>query len=142
MSRQSSNRVEKEYKFGTPRMNNYKTKNKDFQIFMHKNMDELNIRGFENLKHQELREVQRYGTASIDEKEMVKLICNGKAIPVKEDEETVTLVVKYSNRYYVPVMNKKHKFIKTYLPDTIENFLDYVQQLIDIEKPAKFSLVA
>lgn len=142
MSRQTSNRAEKKHKFGTPKMNNYKTKNKDFQMFMHKNIGELNMRGFENLKHQELRELQRYGTANIDEKEMVKLICNGNAIPIKEDEETMTLVVKYLNRYYVPVVNKKYKFIKTYLPDTIENFLDYVQQLIDIEKPAKILLAA
>lgn len=142
MSRQISSRVEKEYRFGTPRMNNHKTKNKDFEISMHKDGSELNMRGFEKLKHQELRELQRYGTASIDEKEMIKLICNGKAVQVKEDEETMTLVVKYSNRYYVPVISKNFKFIKTYLPDTIENFLDYVQQLIDIENPVKISLVA
>lgn len=132
----------KEYKFSSGKRNNYKSKNNDYYNYVPKKMGKQIIKGCEHLKHQELREIQRYGTAIINEKEITTAICNNKAVTIREDEETITAVVRHSSRYYIAVMNKKYKFIKTYLPDTFDKFLDYVQQLIEKEKLTEVTLAA
>lgn len=131
-----SNRMPKAKRFGTPKKNSRLKYKETF------NNKELSYRGLENLSHSKLRELQRYGTANVNRKEIVDAICDDNAVIIKQDEQTVTALVRYSNRYYVAVMDIELKVIKTFLPDTICNFLDYVQQLIDKENTKKGSIAA
>jgi len=132
-----SNRMSKEKRFGTPKRN---SKNKNHrQVTSNK---EQSYRGLEKLSHSKLREMQRYGTSSVNRKEIVDLICNDKAIIIKQDANAVTALVRYSSRYYIAVMDTELLVIKTFLPDTIANFLDYVQQFIDKENANKMTLAA
>ena len=132
-----SNRMSKEKRFGTPRKN---SKNKKYKNF--NNNKNQAYRDLENLSHSKLREMQRYGTASVNRREIVDLICNDKALIIKQDATSVTALVRYSSRYYVAVMDTELLVIKTFLPDTICNFLDYVQQFIDKENANKMALAA
>ena len=132
-----SNRMSKEKRFGTPRKN---SKNKKYKNF--NNNKNQAYRDLENLSHSKLREMQRYGTANVNRREIVDLICNDKAIIIKQDANAVTALVRYSSRYYVAVMDTELLVIKTFLPDTIANFLDYVQQFIDKENANKMPLAA
>ena len=132
-----SNRMSKEKRFGTPRKN---SKNKKYKNF--NNNKNQAYRDLENLSHSKLREMQRYGTANVNRREIVDLICNDKAIIIKQDANAVTALVRYSSRYYVAVMDTKLLVIKTFLPDTIANFLDYVQQFIDKENANRMALAA
>ena len=132
-----SNRMSKEKRFGTPRKN---SKNKKYKNF--NNNKNQAYRDLENLSHSKLREMQRYGTANVNRREIVDLICNDKAIIIKQDANAVTALVRYSSRYYVAVMDTELLVIKTFLPDTISNFLDYVQQFIDKENANKVALAA
>lgn len=132
-----SSRMSKEKRFGTPRKN---SKNKKYKNF--NNNKKQAYRDLENLSHSKLREMQRYGTASVNRREIVDLICNDKAIIIKQDANAVTALVRYSSRYYVAVMDTELLVIKTFLPDTIANFLDYVQQFIDKEKANEMTLAA
>ena len=132
-----SNRMSKEKRFGTPRKN---SKNKKYKNF--NNNKNQAYRDLENLSHSKLREMQRYGTANVNRREIVDLICNDKAIIIKQDANAVTALVRYSSRYYVAVMDTELLVIKTFLPDTIANFLDYVQQFVDKENANKVALAA
>ena len=132
-----SNRMSKEKRFGTPRKN---SKNKKYKNF--NNNKNQAYRDLENLSHSKLREMQRYGTANVNRREIVDLICNDKALIIKQDSNAVTALVRYSSRYYVAVMDTELLVIKTFLPDTIVNFLDYVQQFIDKEKAYEMALAA
>ena len=132
-----SNRMSKEKRFGTPRKN---SKNKKYKNF--NNNKNQAYRDLENLSHSKLREMQRYGTANVNRREIVDLICNDKAIIIKQDANAVTALVRYSSRYYVAVMDTELLVIKTFLPDTISNFLDYVQQFIDKENANRMALAA
>ena len=132
-----SNRIPKEKRFGTPKNN---SRNKNYK--QHTDNKKLSYKGFENLSHPKLREMQRYGTASVNRREIVDLICNDKALIIKQDATSVTALVRYSSRYYVAVMDTELLVIKTFLPDTICNFLDYVQQFIDKENANKMALAA
>jgi hypothetical protein len=136
---QMNNRAEKNYRFGTPKRNNHKTKTGDFDYNMQKNNGELIMRGCENLNHPQLREMQRYGTCNTDEKEILKSIKNDNAVVIRQDEDTQTVLVRFINRYYVLVADIKSRFIKTFLPDTNFDLLYYVQQLIDKENLRKLS---
>ena len=133
-----SNRMPKEKRFGTPKRN---SKNKNHKQVSINNKNQA-YRDLENLSHSKLREMQRYGTASVNSREIVDLICNDKAIIIKQDANAVTALVRYSSRYYVAVMDTELLVIKTFLPDTISNFLDYVQQFIDKENANKMPLAA
>lgn len=130
-----SNKMSKEKRFGTPKKN---SKNKKYKQF--NGNKEQSYRGLEKLSHSKLREMQRYGTANVNRKEIVDLICNDKALIIKQDANAVTALVRYSSRYYVAVMDTELLVIKTFLPDTISNFLDYVQQFIDRENANKLAL--
>ena len=131
-----SNRMSKEKRFGTPKKNS----NKHYkQVTGNKKQA---YRDLENLSHSKLREMQRYGTANVNRREIVDLICNDKAIIIKQDANAVTALVRYSSRYYVAVMDTELLVIKTFLPDTIANFLDYVQQFIDKENANRMALAA
>ena len=132
-----SNRMPKAKRFGTPKRN---SRNKNFKQV--NNNKEQSYRGLEKLSHSKLREIQRYGTASVNRREIVDLICNDKALIIKQDATSVTALVRYSSRYYVAVMDTELLVIKTFLPDTICNFLDYVQQFIDKENANKMALAA
>ena len=132
-----SNRMSKEKRFGTPRKNEKNKKYKNFN-----NNKNQAYRDLENLSHSKLREMQRYGTANVNRREIVDLICNDKAIIIKQDANAVTALVRYSSRYYVAVMDTELLVIKTFLPDTIANFLDYVQQFIDKENANRMALAA
>ena len=132
-----SNRMSKEKRFGTPKRN---SKNKNHkQVSINKKQSYRNL---EKLSHPKLREMQRYGTANVNRREIVDLICNDKAIIIKQDANAVTALVRYSSRYYVAVMDTELLVIKTFLPDTISNFLDYVQQFIDKENANRMALAA
>lgn len=132
-----SNRMPKEKRFGTPKRN---SKNKNHkQVTGNKKQA---YRDLEKLSHSKLREMQRYGTANVNRKEIVDLICNDKALIIKQDSNAVTALVRYSSRYYIVVMDPELRVIKTFLPDTICNFLDYVQQFIDKENANKMALAA
>ena len=136
-----SNRMSKEKRFGTPRKNNICcTVSLHFSDF-NDNKNQA-YRDLENLSHSKLREMQRYGTANVNRREIVDLICNDKAIIIKQDANAVTALVRYSSRYYVAVMDTELLVIKTFLPDTIANFLDYVQQFIDKENANRMALAA
>ena len=132
-----SNRMSKEKRFGTPKKN---SKNKNYKQV--KGNKKQTYKGLEKLSHSKLREMQRYGTANVNRKEIVDLICNDKALIIKQDANAVTALVRYSSRYYVAVMDTELLVIKTFLPDTISNFLDYVQQFIDKENASKTAMAA
>lgn len=139
MVMQFSNREEKKKQFGVSKRNNRITKSKDFYMPV-KNQRELTVRGFEDFKHSELREFQRYATCSAAEKEILKLIRSDKDVVIRQDEETQTVLVRFLNRYYVVVADIKCRFIKTFLPDTGFELLEYVQKLIDKENLNKIKL--
>ena len=124
-----SNRMPKVRKFGTPKNNNKYAKSLD----QNRN---ITYKGYDHLSHPELRELQRYGTLSTNKRAIVDAICNKNAVIIKQDKDAVTAVVRHSSRYYIAVMDTKINVIKTFLPDNIENFLDYVQLLMDKEKSA------
>lgn len=132
-----NNRISKTNRFGTPKKNSKNKKHKQFN-----SNKEQAYRGLEKLSHSKLREMQRYGTTNVNRKEIVDLICNDKALIIKQDANAVTALVRYSSRYYVAVMDTELLVIKTFLPDTISNFLDYVQQFIDKENANKMALAA
>lgn len=132
-----SNRMPKEKKFGKPKNKRNKFSNKLPAL-----NKEFVLRGAENLSHPQLRELQRYGTLNVNRQEIVDLICNDKALIIKQDATSVTALVRYSSRYYVAVMDTELLVIKTFLPDTIRNFSDYVQQFIDKENTNKMALAA
>jgi len=130
-----SNRIPKEKHFGTPKNN---CKHKRYKQVL--NNREYSYNGLENLSHPEIREMQRYGTLNVNKKEIVDSICHDKAIIIKQSENSITALVRYSSRYYIAVMDTKSKIIKTFLPDTIRNFLDYVQQFLDKENASRIAL--
>ena len=132
-----SSRLPKVRHFGKPRND---SKNKTSRMYV--NNQELSYREDEHLTHPELREMQRYGTLNVNRREIVESICNDEAVIIKQDATSVTALVRYSSRYYVAVMDTDIKVIKTFLPDTIANFLDYVQQFIDKENASKMQLAA
>lgn len=132
-----SNRMPRVKRFGLPKNN---CKNKSYKRFLEN--EELSYRGLENLSHSKFREIQRYGTSNVNIKIIVESICNDNAVIIKQDDQTVTALVRYSSRYYIAVMDTKLKVIKTFLPDTICNFLDYVQQYIDKENANRMALAA
>ena len=96
-------------------------RNKPPRISKHqilKNTDTRNLE-FKNtymqkLSHAKLRELQRYGTSSVNQQEIVNAICNDNAVIIKQDENAITAVVRYINRYYVAVMDKEVQVIKTF----------------------------
>lgn len=96
----------------------------------------------QNIPHAKLREMQRYGTCSVNQQEIINAICSNNAVIIKQDDNAVTAVVRHNNRYYVTVMDKQIRVIKTFLPDNINNFLDYVQKLIDIENVNSYAIAA
>jgi hypothetical protein len=132
-----NNRILKTRCFGTPKKNSKIKKHKQYN-----GNKKQSYRGLEKISHSKLREIQRYGTANVNRKEIVNLICNGNALIIKQDAYAVTALVRYSSRYYVAVMDTRYLAIKTFLPDTISNFLDYVQQFIDKENANKMTLAA
>lgn len=124
-----SNRMPKEKRFGKPKNNNRNRFSRKMPSLNNKPV----LRGAENLSHPQLRELQRYGTLSVDKKAIINDICNDKAIIIKKDDEAVTALVRHINRYYVAVMDTKIKVIKTFLPDNIYNFSEYVKQFVEKE---------
>ena len=102
----------------------------------------LVLRGAENLNHYELREMQRYGTCIAERTEILDEIANDRTIIINQDKETVKALIRLSSRYYVVVANVEKKYVKTMLPDTLPNFLDYVQQFIDKENLAALAVAA
>ena len=124
-----SNRVPKEKRFGKPNKNaRNKFIKKDFL-----NTNNTVYKRFDNLTHPELREFQRYGTLSANRKEITDAICKNNAITIKQDDDTITALVRNSNRYYIAVMDIDKKVIKTFLPENSCDFLHYVQKFIDKE---------
>ncbi len=103
---------------------------------------ECHCKYMQNLPHAKLREMQRYGTSSVNQQEIVDAICSNKAVVIRQDDNAITAVVRHINRYYVAVMDKEVQVIKTFLPDSINNFLDYVQMLIDKENLNKCAVAA
>ena len=67
---QISNRMPKAQKTKVSKRSNKKTDNKFFNK-LHKNNSELNIKNMKQLSHTELREVQRYGTLSVNKREII-----------------------------------------------------------------------
>lgn len=132
-----SNRMPKEKRFGTPKNN---SRNKNYK--QHTDNKKLSYKGFENLSHPKLREMQRYGTATVNSREIVDSICNDNALIIKQNSHSIIALVRYSSRYYIAVMDPELRVIKTFLPDTISNFLDYVQQFIDKENSNRMALAA
>ncbi len=139
---QLSNRMPKvkRTKFTNKRLNK-KIDRKLLKYLQSKN-NERAIKGIEKLSHTELREVQRYGTLCVNKKEIVEAIYNDKAIIIKSQDNIITALVRYTNRYYIVVMDVVLKVIKTFLPDNISNFLDYVQMYIDKENSNKIPMAA
>ena len=123
-----SSRMPKEKRFEKPKNKRNKFTNK--LPFYNK---KLILRDTENLTHTELRELQRYGTQSVNKKEVVKDILNDRAIIINRDSSSVIALVRHTNRYYVAVMDIKINVIKTFLPDSICNFMEYVKQFVEKE---------
>lgn len=91
----------------------------------------LVYRGSEGLKHFECRELERYNTSCLDYKKVAKDVRNGYFISIDNNERGIKVLVRYSCRYYVAVLDKKLKFIKTVLPPNSSNYLPFVQQYVD-----------
>lgn len=124
-------------------------RNKPPRISKHQMVKNTPVKDFEglckymqNLSHAKLREMQRYATSSVNQQEIVDAICSNKAVVIKQDKNAITAVVRHINRYYVAVMDKEVKVIKTFLPDSINNFLEYVQMLIDKENLNQYAIAA
>ena len=136
-----SNRLPKVKRFGTSRRNSYKTKckNHEFSVI---NNEELVIRGAENYSHRIIREMQRYGTRSINNRKIINDIYNDKAVIIEQKDNIIKALVRNSSRYYVAVLDTEIMKIKTFLPDNFPNLLEYVQQLMDKENSTPWAFVA
>lgn len=139
---QFSNRMPKakRIKFTSKRLDK-RTDRKLLKNLQCKNSEQA-IKGLEKLSHPELREIQRYGTLCVNKREIVEAIYNDKAIIIKSQDNIITALVRYANRYYIVVMDVILKVIKTFLPDDISNFLDYVQMYIDKENSKQMPMAA
>ena len=136
-----SNRLPKVKKFGTSRKNSYKTKCKNHEFSIVKDKEPV-LRGAEYYSHPKLREMQRYGTRSINNKKIINDIYNDKAVIIEQKDNIIKALVRNSSRYYVAVLDTEIMKIKTYLPDNFPNLLEYVQQLMDKENLTPFLCAA
>ena len=123
------------------RQNNFRTKSKNLKLRM-KYHGELVMRGAENYSHPQLREMQRYGTRSANRGEIKKSIQEGKYVTIEQKSDGMVILVRHSSRYYVVFYDTNVRIIKTFLPDNNPNFLDLVQELMDIENSILFNCVA
>lgn len=138
---QISNRMPKAQKTKVSKRSNKKTDNKFFNK-LHKNNSELNIKNMKQLSHTELREVQRYGTLSVNKREIINDIYNDKAVIIDVKDNIIKALVRYSSRYYIVIFDVVLNVIKTFLPDDNPNFLDYVQMYVDKENSTKMLVAA
>ena len=93
--------------------------------------DKLIYRGAEGLKHFECRELERYNTSCLDYRKVAENVRNGYFVPIDSDERGIKVLIRYSCRYYVAVLDKKLQFIKTVLPPNCCDYLPFVQQYVD-----------
>ena len=96
------------------------------------------LRGAENYSHPKLREMQRYGTRSVNSNKIISDIFNDRAIIIEQKDNIIKALVRHSSRYYITVLDTEIQKIKTFLPDNLPNLLEYVQQLIDKESFLNF----
>lgn len=136
-----SNRLPKVKKFGTSKRNSYKTKCKNHEFSIMNNEEPI-MYGAEKYSHPKLREMQRYGTRSINNGKVLNDIFNDKAIVIEQNDNIIKALVRHSSRYYVAVVDTEIMKIKTFLPDNIPNLLGYVQQLMDKENSTPWAFVA
>ena len=97
----------------------------------------LIYRGVEGLRHAECRELERYNTSCLNHKQVLQDVRKGFYIHIKSYTESIEVLVRYSSHYYVIVIDKKLRFIKTLLPTTSCDFDSLVEQYVK-----KFSKVA
>ena len=124
-----SNRMPKERKFGIPKNSKKEYRNNCKKA--NRRNKSLCLRGSENFSHAKLREVQRYGTLNVKEKEIIRDIKNDNAVIIEQQKSIIKAIVRYSTRYYYVVYDYEINKIKTFLPDDSIDFIDCVQRLID-----------
>lgn len=91
----------------------------------------LAYRGTDGFKHYECRELERYNTSCLDYRKVTENVRNGYFLPIDSNERGIKVLIRYSCRYYVAVLDKKLQFIKTVLPPDCCDYLPCVQQYVD-----------